>query len=207
MPGNGTFVLQLSKTWTPVRRLPQTARILEQEVSWMRREGSQLRGLFESRRNFPITFPFYVNIVSDSGILQRWKCMNCSQSGHGNWECPKPRGYSKMMCRRCEEKGHMSTECTNVSKWKCTNCEQNGHGHWECPKPREFDEKRSRLWRKIGHILSECPDRLCFRCGLKGHFSTTCTNPPRAKTICYRCGSLGPLDEALFSTEGSGKLA
>lgn len=81
---------------------------------------------------------------------QKWICSNCDSTGHGHWECTKPRGYKTMKCHRCDEMGHLGKECTNksvnslfrscaaslanhiVQKWICSRCKGSGHGHWEC---------------------------------------------------------------------------
>ncbi|KAI0744005.1 hypothetical protein C8Q80DRAFT_1326367 [Daedaleopsis nitida] len=50
---------------------------------------------------------------SNSRVLKEWVCKNCTEHGHGHWECEKPRGYRYMRCGICSTVGHVAKFCKN----------------------------------------------------------------------------------------------
>lgn len=75
---------------------------------------------------------------------------------------------------------------------QCFNCQQFGHTKAKCKNeaaPRATKTTGCRICQEEGHKALDCPERVCNKCGGKGHYRSSC--PQKKSVICGNCGEDG----------------
>ena len=98
-------------------------------------------------------------------------CSNCGKSGHKSKQCKAKKSLRNVQCHNCQEYGHQAIDCPEdeIFKGTCYECHQTGHRRSECP------ERLCRRCGGKGHKSHDFSKRVCIQCRQEGHTKKECT--------------------------------
>jgi hypothetical protein len=127
------------------------------------------------------------------------KCYNCGKHGHYAEQCRKidnnklEKTYKKSIkenrCFRCNRTGHYAEYCYAITydngeiiSKSYESDDESEYEIWSCNYcGKEFDSEKGALYHERKYCKKKI--NICFRCGRKGHSSSTCY----AKTYVKEC--------------------